>query len=188
MLDQNDPKVASSEEVNQNATPELDAVDDTQGENEVIQPSENELLKTEVAELKDKYLRLFSEFDNHKKRTSKEKLEFLKTANEDLMSALLPVLDDFERAQKSISETTQVETIVEGINLIYNKLLKTLENKGLKPMDTSEGKTFDTELHEAITQFAAPKEDLKGKVIDTAEKGYFLNDRVVRFAKVIIGC
>lgn len=149
--------------------------------------SETEQQKIEIAELKDKYLRLFSEFDNHKKRTSKEKIEFFKTANEDLMSALIPVLDDFERAQKAITPTTELGTVLEGMNLIHNKLLKTLENKGLKPMNTEAGKDFDTELHEAITQFPAPSDALKGKVIDTAEKGYFLNDKVVRFAKVIIG-
>lgn len=179
---------SSAEGSNDTTVPVMESQENSPLQAESPELSENEVLRVEVAELKDKYLRLFSEFDNHKKRTSKEKLEFFKTANEDLMSALLPVLDDFERAQKSISESTEVATVVEGINLIHNKLLKTLENKGLKPMDTAQGKDFDTELHEAITQFAAPKDSLKGKLIDTAEKGYFLNDKVVRFAKVIIGC
>lgn len=146
-----------------------------------------EALKAEIAELKDKYIRLYSEFDNHKKRTSKEKLDLIRTANEDLMSALIPVVDDFDRAQKSISSATEIATVVEGIELIQTKLVKTLENKGLKAMSTDLGTTFDTELHEAITQFAAPSEELKGKIIDTAEKGYFIYDKVVRFAKVIVG-
>ncbi len=150
-------------------------------------PSEVELLKAEVAELKDKYLRLYSEFDNHKRRTSKEKLEFMKTANEDLMAALLPVLDDFERAQKAITPTSEIGSIIEGINLVHAKLQRTLENKGLNAMNSDKGTLFNTELHEAITQFPAPTEDLKGKVIDTAEKGYFLQEKVIRFAKVIIG-
>ena len=154
---------------------------------EVELPSEVELLKAEVAELKDKYLRLYSDFDNQKRRFSKDKLELMRTANEDLMTALLPVLDDFERAQKSIIPTAETANIVEGINLIQTKLQKTLESKGLNAMDTIAGTAFNTELHEAITQFAAPSEDLKGKVIDTAEKGYFLQEKVIRFAKVIIG-
>ncbi len=154
---------------------------------EAEMPSEVELLKAEVADLKDKYLRLYSDFDNQKRRNSKEKLELMKTANEDLMTALLPVLDDFERAQKAITPTSEIGNIVEGINLIQTKLQKTLENKGLNVMKTESGTVFNTELHEAITQFAAPSEDLKGKVIDTAEKGYFLQDKVIRFAKVIIG-
>lgn len=181
------PENNIEEVLSENMTDEQAQDKANEEEIEEVKLSETEQQKIEIAELKDKYLRLFSEFDNHKKRTSKEKIEFFKTANEDLMSALIPVLDDFERAQKSITPTTELGTVLEGMNLIHNKLLKTLENKGLKPMNTEAGKDFDTELHEAITQFPAPSEALKGKVIDTAEKGYFLNDKVVRFAKVIIG-
>ena len=178
-LNTTEESVAASESEEKEITEETAA--------EVELPSEVDLLKAEVAELKDKYLRLYSDFDNQKRRFSKDKLDLMKTANEDLMTALLPVLDDFERAQKSIISTAETANIIEGINLIQTKLQKTLESKGLNVMDTVAGTVFNTELHEAITQFAAPSEDLKGKVIDTAEKGYFLQEKVIRFAKVIIG-
>ncbi len=149
--------------------------------------SETEALKTEVGELKEKYIRLYSEFDNFRRRTSKEKLDFFKTANEDLMNSLLPVLDDFERAHKALSSNEGSDAIKEGINLIYNKLFKTLEQKGLKKMEVGAGSDFNSELHEAITQSPAPSAELKGKIIDVVEKGYYLNEKVIRFAKVIIG-
>ena len=145
------------------------------------------VLKNEVGELKDKYLRLYSEFDNFRRRTSKEKVEFFKTANEDIMSSLIPVLDDFERAHKALTDSKSNETVIEGINLIYNKLFNTLQVKGLKPMESAVGAAFNSELQEAITQAPAPSEELKGKVMDVVEKGYMLNDKVIRFAKVIIG-
>ncbi|HEX8546225.1 MAG TPA: nucleotide exchange factor GrpE [Cytophagaceae bacterium] len=171
----NDPTLEQIENNEQPESTQQDAVED-----------ESEKLKKEVAELKDKYLRLYSEFENFRRRTSREKIEFFKTANEEMLTALLPVVDDFERAQKAFKETTEVTAISDGVSLIYNKLYKTLEGKGLKPMD-SLGQPFNTELHEAITQSPAPSPDMKGKVIDVLEKGYFLNDKVVRFAKVIIG-
>jgi len=188
-LDMQDSKEENNNPVEETVDENANQPDgnDTETTSEAEVPSEVELLKTEVAELKDKYLRLYSEFDNHKRRTSKEKLEFMKTANEDLMASLLPVLDDFERAQKAITPTSEIGTIVEGINLVHTKLQRTLENKGLNTMNTDKGTPFNTELHEAITQFPAPTADLKGKVIDTAEKGYFLQEKVIRFAKVIIG-
>ena len=145
------------------------------------------VLKNEVGELKDKYLRLYSEFDNFRRRTSKEKVEFFKTANEDIMSSLIPVLDDFERAHKALTDSKSNETVIEGINLIYNKLFNTLQVKGLKPMESAVGAAFNSELQEAITQAPAPSEEFKGKVMDVVEKGYMLNDKVIRFAKVIIG-
>jgi molecular chaperone GrpE len=148
--------------------------------------NEVETLKNEVGELKDKYLRLYSEFENFRRRTSKEKLDILKTANEDVIMSLLPVLDDFERAQKAFKESNENNPLKEGMDLIQNKLFKTLESKGLKPMEAM-GTAFDSDLHEAITQAPAPSEDLKGKVIDVLEKGYYLNDKVIRHAKVIIG-
>ena len=107
-------------------------------------------------------------------------------ANEGLLLALIPALDDFERAMQSMEKTDDVAALKEGVELIYNKLFKTLESKGLKPM-VSEGKPFDADLHESVTQFPAPSPDLKGKVIDEVEKGYYLNDKVIRFAKVIVG-
>jgi len=136
--------------------------------------------------LNDKYLRLYSEFDNYRKRTLKEKLEMTKTASESLMVDLLTILDDFERAIKSSKDTDNLEAIRDGEVLIYNKFNKLLGQKGLKPIEAI-GEVFDTDLHEAITKFPAPSEDLKGKVIDETEKGYTLNGKVIRYSKVVIG-
>lgn len=143
-------------------------------------------LGEKLDEMNDKYLRLFSEFDNFRKRTQKEKLELYKTASEDVMLALLPVLDDFERAQKVTEENGVDKNFQEGIELIYNKLKKTLSQKGLEPMDVM-GQEFDTDYHEAITNIPAPTPDMKGKVVDVVENGYMLNDKVIRFAKVVVG-
>lgn len=145
-----------------------------------------ETAKLEIAELKDKYLRLYADFENFRRRTAKEKLEMISGASADMLKSVLPVVDDFERAIVSFDSSTEVEALREGVDLIYNKLFKTLESKGLKPM-VSKGETFDAELHESIAQFPAPSEDLKGKVIDEIEKGYYLNDKVIRYAKVIVG-
>lgn len=143
-------------------------------------------LGEKLDELNDKYLRLFSEFDNFRKRTQKEKLELFKTASEDVMIALLPVLDDFERAMKASEDNGVDKTHLEGVELIYNKFKKTLEQKGLECME-SMGKEFDTDYHEAITNIPAPEPEMKGKVVDVIEKGYKLNDKVIRFAKVVVG-
>ena len=145
-----------------------------------------EAAKQEVAELKDKYLRLYADFENFRRRTSKEKLELLSNASADVVKLVLPVVDDFERAKVSFDSSTDIEALKEGVDLIYIKLYKTLESKGLKPIE-AKGATFDVELHESIAQFPAPSEDLKGKVIDEIEKGYYLNDKVIRYAKVIVG-
>ncbi|MBO0951405.1 nucleotide exchange factor GrpE [Fibrella forsythiae] len=151
---------------------------------EVTEPAE--AIGSELAVMKDKYLRLYADFENFRRRTAKEKLELISTASEGLMVTLLPVVDDFERAMQALDSTTDVAAAKEGINLIYSKLTKVLENKGLKPM-TSKGEPFNADLHESVTQFPAPTEDLKGKVIDEIEKGYLLNDKVIRYAKVIVG-
>lgn len=143
-------------------------------------------LETELAEAKDKYLRLFAEFDNFKKRSMKERVDIRKTAAQDTIAALLPVLDDFDRAKTAAEDDKSEETISDGILLVYNKLYKTLEGKGLKPMEST-GEVFDPELHEAITEIPAPCEDAKGKIVDTVEKGYYLNDKIIRYAKVVIG-
>lgn len=140
----------------------------------------------ELAELKDKYLRLYADFENFRRRTAKEKLDLISNANEGVLQALIPVVDDFERAMQSIETTDDVDAVREGVELIYNKLFKTLEAKGLKPM-VAKGEPFNADLHESVTQFPAPSDDLKGKVIDEIEKGYYLNDKVIRFAKVIVG-
>ncbi len=141
---------------------------------------------TQIAELKDKYLRLLAEFENHKKRTVKEKLELMKSAAQDTMSALLPVLDDFDRAKKNAEDENSTEPFSEGVSLVYNKLYNSLKQKGLEPMVSNE-EVFDPELHEAITEIPAPSEDMKGKIIDTVEKGYLLKDKIIRHAKVVVG-
>lgn len=143
-------------------------------------------LGEKLDEMNDKYLRLFSEFDNFRKRTQKEKLELFKTASEDVMVAMLPVLDDFQRAMKATEDNGIDKNFLEGIELIYSKLKNTLNQKGLEPMDVM-GKEFDTDFHEAITNIPAPSPDMKGKVVDVTENGYMLNDKVIRFAKVVVG-
>ena len=149
--------------------------------------SAEEKLQAEVAESKDKYLRLYSEFENFRRRTSKEKLELTSSANANLIKDLLAVLDDFERAEKSMTEDADIKSVKEGVDLIYNKFKGVLEQKGLKKIEADKGSEFDVEYHEAITQIPAPEEELKGKVVDVVEKGYQLNDKVIRFAKVVTG-
>jgi len=141
-------------------------------------------LQDELAEAKDKYIRLYAEFDNHRRRTAKEKLEMIQSANEQLLKSLIPVADDFERAENSFKEKTDKEA--EGFFLIQNKFKKTLDQYGVKAMPTEKGSAFDPDFHEAITQIPA-EEKLKGKVVDVIEKGYLLNDKVIRFAKVVVG-
>ncbi len=151
-------------------------------------PEEEEIVKLQKAnqELKDKFLRLAAEFDNYKKRTLREKVEMMKTAAQDTVSALLPVLDDFDRAKKNAEGENSKETFSEGVSLVYQKLYNILKQKGLQPMDST-GQDFDPELHEAITEIPAPSEEMKGKVVDTIEKGYKLNDKIIRHAKVVVG-
>ncbi len=146
---------------------------------------ENEL-QEKIDELNDKYLRLFSEFDNFRKRTAREKLDLMNSASANLIEELLPVVDDFERAIESNEKIEGCDVVKEGIVHVYNKFFSTLEKKGLKSMD-SKGKEFNTDFHEAITRIPAPSEDLKGKVVDVVQKGYLLNDKVIRYAKVVIG-
>ncbi len=150
------------------------------------QPDAEEKLKQEISQANDKYLRLYAEFDNFRRRTSKERTELLQTAGKEIIVSLLPVLDDFERAFKSIDQATDVVAVKAGVELIYSKLNNILSQKGLKPMEAV-GQPFDADLHEAITNIPAPADDMKGKVIDEMEKGYYLGDKVVRFAKVIVG-
>jgi molecular chaperone GrpE len=149
------------------------------------QPDEQESskkLKDELAEARDKYLRLYAEFENFRRRTAKERLELISTANEQVIKSLLPVTDDFDRAEKALKEAAPKES--EGIVLVLNKFRKILEQNGLKIMDTSSG-NFDPDLHEAITQIPSP--DNSGKIIDVVEKGYLLNEKVIRHAKVVVG-
>jgi len=149
---------------------------------------ENEVtkIKAELQEQKDKYLRLVAEFDNFKRRNAKERIELIQTAGKEVISSMLDVLDDCDRAEKQMQTTTDLAQIKEGVQLVFNKLRNTLQSKGLKAME-SINTEFDVEKHEAITEIPAPTPDLKGKVVDEVTKGYYLNDKLIRFAKVIVG-
>ena len=155
---------------------------DEQSKKEVVEPSAEELLQQE----KDKFLRLFAEFENYKKRTSRERIELFKTANQELMTVLLPILDDFDRGLAEIKKIKD-KNLLKGMELINNKLRTTLTQQGLSQVEVNKGDTFDAELHEAVTQISAPTEDLKGKVIDCVENGYKLGEKVIRYPKVVIG-
>jgi len=149
---------------------------------------ENEVgkLKSELQEQKDKYLRLFAEFDNYKRRTAKERIELIQTAGKEVITSMLDVLDDCDRAEKQLQTATDVGQVKEGVQIVFNKLKSTLQSKGLKAME-SINTPFDVEKHEAITEIPAPTPELKGKVVDEVTKGYYLNDKLIRFAKVIVG-
>ncbi len=175
-------KLKEQEELNEQA------LDNNQEEGTPeVEMSEVEKLQAEIAELKNKHLRLFAEFENFRKRTQKEKLELMKSAAEGVFTSLLPVLDDFNRAKKAVNDTMTAEEIITGQGLIRQKLVSAVEMKGLKPMDSTIGQTFDTDFHEAITQIPAADDAMKGKVIDEVECGYLLNEKVIRFAKVVVG-
>ena len=143
-------------------------------------------LEQELEKEKKEYLFLMAEFDNFRKRTMKEKIEIMKNGAEKAMSDILPVIDDFERALQAMGEQTDVKSLKEGVELIYNKFIKYLEANGVKAIDSNKAE-FDTELHEAVANFPTPEEELKGKVIDTVQKGYKINDKVLRHAKVVVG-
>ena len=142
-------------------------------------------LKEELEAAKDKYIRLYSEFENFRKRTAREKLELIQSANEQLLRALLPVADDFERAENAFPDKNDKD--LAGFFLIHSKFRKALELYGIKLMEIGKGTDFNADFHEAISQVDAPSADLKGKIVDVVEKGYFLNDKVIRFAKVVVG-
>lgn len=156
------------------------------GQPEEPQSQQERSPQDELNEMKDKYLRLMADFDNFRKRMMREKIELLGTAARDTIAALLPVLDDFDRAKKSADDEATNEVFSEGVSLVYHKLHKTLEAQGLKEMEST-GEPFNPEIHEAITEIPAPGPDMKGKVIDTVEKGYFLKDKLIRHAKVVVG-
>ena len=139
-----------------------------------------------INEYKEKNLRLLAEFDNYKKRTMRERLELLNSASKEVIMMLLPVMDDFDRARKHAEEESSEEQFSEGVRLVYNRLYNILQSLGLKAMESA-GETFDPELHDAITEIPAPEENLKGKVLDVIEKGYMLNDKIIRHAKVVVG-
>jgi molecular chaperone GrpE len=177
-------KSVSAENIEETPTEEIINEEET-AEDDKVELTEIEKLAANLAESKEKYLRLYADFENFRRRTAKEKIENIINATEGLMKDLIPVMDDFERAQKSMETSEDVVAIKEGVDLIFNKFQKTLTSKGLKAME-SKDKAFDVELHECITQFAAG-DDKKGMVVDEIEKGYLLNDKVVRYAKVVVG-
>ncbi len=154
-----------------------------EAQEEAPEVDEMEVLQKSLEDAKDQNLRLYAEFENFRKRTNKERIELFSTANQELMTALLPILDDFTRAIKA----EQDDKATEGMKLIHNKLENTLKNKGLKPMDNTIGQTFDPEQMEAITQIPAPEKKLKGKVVDEIERGYLLGSKILRYAKVVVG-
>lgn len=145
-----------------------------------------EKAESEILDLKDKHIRLQAEFDNYRKRTLKERMELLKTASESLLVGILPVIDDFDRAVQTLNAIDDESPAKEGVKLIYNKFQEFLKQNGVKEIEAKD-QVFDTDLHEAITTFPAPTEDLKGKIIDVVQKGYYLNDKVIRHSKVVIG-
>lgn len=148
--------------------------------------SKAEQMESALKEEKDKFLRLFAEFENYKKRTNRERMELFKTAGQEIITALLPVMDDFDRAMRELDRGGN-EELFKGVELIRNKFRDTLTNKGLTPIEVGEGDAFDAEVHEAVTQIPAPNKKLKGKVVDVIEKGYKLGDRVIRHPKVVVG-
>lgn len=180
MMNEQDKDI-QDEQVDNLETPSTEEIT----ENEEL--SVEEKLQGEIDKANDRYARLFAEFDNYKKRTSRERVELIQSAGKDVLSKLLPILDDFDRALGAMQTAQEVDPIKEGIDLVNQKFRKTLMQEGLKEMEGLIGQPFDAELQEAITAIPAPSPDLKNKVIDVVEKGYFLNDKVIRFAKVVIG-
>ncbi|MDF2833543.1 MULTISPECIES: nucleotide exchange factor GrpE [Chryseobacterium] len=171
-----------NEENINNQEENITQTEETVEENVTEMPTPEELLAAE----KDRYIRLYAEFENYKKRTSKEKMDFFTYANQEMMVSMLGVLDDFERALKEIAKNGN-EADLQGVELIYNKFKNKLTEKGLKIMEVRAGDSFNVDFHEAITQIPAPSEDLKGKIVDVIETGYTLGDKVIRFAKVVTG-
>lgn len=155
-------------------------------ENSETQSKNDDTLKNEIEELKDKYLRLYSEFDNYRRRVTKEKIEIINNAGQEILKSLLPIIDDIERAEKTLIENKEKNSADEGLFIIFNKLKNVLEQQGLKEFN-SIGETFNDELHDAITKIPATNPKMKGKIVDVIEKGYKLKDKVIRFAKVIVG-
>jgi molecular chaperone GrpE len=186
------PNENIEEKLTQEQTDELiyniENATENEGNSEQTNPSELEIttLKAQLEEQKDKYLRLYADFDNFKKRNAKERLDLIQTAAKDTIISMLPVLDDFERAIKASENLTDVAQAREGLSLIYQKMLNTLQQKGLKSIETI-GEEFNVEQHEALTEIPAPTPEIVGKVVDQVEKGYYLNDKIIRFAKVVVG-
>ena len=186
---QKDNKVEVEETISQedvqNETSKEEASEEND-EKELTEEKKEPTAEEKLAELQDRYLRLSAEYDNFRKRTLKEKIDMQKSGNENLLNALLPVADDFDRAMGVVDEAKDIKAVKEGMNLISGKFSDFLAQQGVKEIDAVK-KKFDTDLHEAITKIPAPSKKMKGKVVDVVQKGYYLNDRVLRFAKVVIG-
>lgn len=185
MIEENEPLTDTINEENTTEQSESQQ-NDANNQNSTAEIDELSVLKNEIAEQKDKFVRLLAEFDNFKKRNAKERIELYKTAGQEIIKELLPVLDDFQRADKAYATDTNAENYVNGVKLIQEKLQRTLQNKGLKMIE-SVGKDFNLEQHEAIAEVPAPTDDQKGKVLDEVESGYTLNDTIIRYAKVVVG-
>ena len=155
-------------------------------EDKTNEESDNDSVENQLEEYKDKYIRLSAEFDNYRKRTLKEKMDLTKTASEEMITKLLPVVDDFERGLMSMETAKDINAVKDGVKLIYNKLTDLLKQQGVKMIEALE-KDFDLDIHEAVTKIPAPKEELKGKVVDVIEKGYYLHEKIIRYPKVVVG-
>jgi molecular chaperone GrpE len=180
-LENETPESTEQQEAQNKKEPKKDKAHKKNKVEDQLEKAESELL-----DMKDKHIRLQAEFDNYRKRTLKERMELLKTAGESVLIGILPVIDDFDRAVQTLDSVEEESPIKDGVNLIYNKFQDFLKQNGVKEIEAKE-QTFDTDLHEAITTFPAPTEELKGKIIDVVQKGYYLNDKVIRHAKVVIG-
>lgn len=170
----------NNQETEQQEMPEADSSAETTVENEV------DLLKAELAEQKEKFIRLYADFDNFKRRNAKERVELIQTAGREVIQSMLEIIDDCDRAEKQMQKSEDLVQIKEGIQLVFTKLRNTLQSKGLKEMK-SIGEEFNPDFHEAITEIPVPDENMKGKVVDEVEKGYTLNDKIIRFSKVVVG-
>jgi molecular chaperone GrpE len=188
-MDKTDIKKEELENTNDDVGSEKNSAEDTTQETETVTEGEESealtKLKEELEGAKDKYIRLYSEFENFRKRTAKEKLDLIQSANEQLLKTLLPVVDDFERAENAFGDKSDKD--LAGFFLIHSKFKKILELYGVKTMDTAQSSDFNADLHEAISQVEAPEPALKGKIVEVVEKGYVLNDKVIRYAKVVVG-
>ena len=184
---ENADNMAQNEEMDEALSNVLNA-DDSRNGGELSESNDEEAekLQAEIAELKDKHLRLVAEFDNFRRRSAKERMELIQTASKDTIESLLVVLDDMDRASKQLENTTDLTVLKEGISLVFNKLRNIMQQKGLRAMDTI-NEEFNPDLHEAITEIPAPSEKMKGKIIDVTEPGYYLNDKLIRHAKVVVG-
>lgn len=185
MSTKNKAEEVEQEELKNQAELEVDNPQEV-AEEETVEVSKEEQLQEDLDKEKDKFLRLFAEFENYKKRTSKERMDLFKTAGQEVIVSMLPVLDDFDRAMKEISKSKDKE-LVKGVELIQNKFKETLKSKGLQEIKIKEGDAFDAEVHDAITQIPAPNKKMKGKIIDVIEKGFTLGDKIIRHPKVVVG-